>query len=87
MRKKNILSILLLFFIVPVFTFGGQAGESENPSAWKTLANAFKGKLVEFFYDMDSPDKFIPCPLLSNMVAAGFLGHKSGKGFYEYPKK
>ena len=32
-------------------------------------------------------DKFIPCPLLSNMVAAGYLGHKSGKGFYEYTHK
>ena len=31
-------------------------------------------------------DKFIPCPLLSNMVAAGYLGHKSGKGFYDYTK-
>lgn len=31
-------------------------------------------------------DKFIPCPLLSNMVAAGYLGHKSGRGFYDYSK-
>lgn len=26
--------------------------------------------------------KYAPCPLLSNMVAAGFLGNKSGEGFY-----
>jgi len=32
-------------------------------------------------------DKFLPCPLLSNMVAAGYLGHKNGKGFYDYSKK
>jgi len=32
-------------------------------------------------------DKFIPCPLLSNMVAAGYLGYKSGKGFYDYSKR
>lgn len=32
-------------------------------------------------------DKFIPCPLLSNMVAAGYLGTKSGKGFYDYSKR
>lgn len=32
-------------------------------------------------------DKFLPCPLLSNMVAAGYLGMKSGKGFYDYSKK
>ena len=29
--------------------------------------------------------KYAPCPLLSNMVAAGFLGVKSGEGFYQYP--
>jgi 3-hydroxybutyryl-CoA dehydrogenase len=28
--------------------------------------------------------KYAPCPLLSNMVAAGFLGVKSGEGFYNY---
>lgn len=32
-------------------------------------------------------DKFIPCPLLSNMVAAGYLGQKTGKGFYDYTNK
>ena len=30
---------------------------------------------------------YVPCPLLTNMVAAGQLGVKSGKGFYEYPVK
>jgi 3-hydroxybutyryl-CoA dehydrogenase len=29
---------------------------------------------------------YVPCPLLTNMVAAGQLGVKSGKGFYEYAK-
>lgn len=28
--------------------------------------------------------KFRPCPLLVNYVSAGWLGRKSGKGFYEY---
>ena len=28
--------------------------------------------------------KYAPCPLLSNMVAAGVLGVKSGEGFYKY---
>lgn len=28
--------------------------------------------------------KYSPCPLLINMVAAGHLGVKSGKGFYDY---
>jgi 3-hydroxybutyryl-CoA dehydrogenase len=28
--------------------------------------------------------KYAPCPLLVNMVTAGFLGVKSGEGFYRY---
>ncbi|TAE46711.1 MAG: 3-hydroxybutyryl-CoA dehydrogenase [Bacteroidetes bacterium] len=28
--------------------------------------------------------KYAPCPLLRNMVTAGHLGRKSGKGFYSY---
>lgn len=31
-------------------------------------------------------DKYRACPLLRRMVAAGYLGRKSGRGFYEYTK-
>ncbi len=30
--------------------------------------------------------KYRPCPLLVNYVNAGYLGKKSGRGFYEYKK-
>jgi 3-hydroxybutyryl-CoA dehydrogenase len=31
-------------------------------------------------------DKYRPCPLLKRMVAAGYLGRKSGRGFFDYAK-
>jgi len=35
----------------------------------------------------DLGDKYRPCPLLRNYVAAGWLGRKSGRGFHDYTKE
>lgn len=42
--------------------------------------------IMEVLHTQLGDDKYRPCPLLRKMVAAGHLGKKSGKGFYEYQK-
>lgn len=40
--------------------------------------------ILKVLYDGFGNQKYAPCPLLVNMVAAGHLGVKSGSGFYQY---
>jgi len=40
--------------------------------------------IMEVLYEGFSDPKYRPCPLLKKMVAAGYLGKKSGRGFYRY---
>jgi len=43
--------------------------------------------ILQVLQDGLGDPKYRPCPLLKRKVAAGHLGVKSGKGFFEYEKK
>jgi len=40
--------------------------------------------IMNILYDGFGDPKYRPCPLLVKMVSAGYLGRKTGKGFFEY---
>jgi 3-hydroxybutyryl-CoA dehydrogenase len=40
--------------------------------------------ILNVLYEGFGNQKYAPCPLLMNMVTAGYLGVKSGEGFYKY---
>ena len=41
--------------------------------------------ILEVMYNGYGDPKYRPCPLLKQYVKKGWLGKKSGRGFYEYP--
>jgi 3-hydroxybutyryl-CoA dehydrogenase len=43
--------------------------------------------ILEVMHRVLGDDKYRPCPLLKKYVDAGYLGKKSGRGFYKYDEK
>ena len=63
-----------------IFTTGACGRQNSTPAAPRPPAALG----MHFMNPVVADPKYRPCPLLRRMVAAGHLGRKSGRGFYEY---
>lgn len=75
--KEDIDTVVRLGYNIPMGPF-----ELADLIGLDTVVNA-----MEVLHEGFKDPRFEPAPLLRNMVAAGNLGRKSGRGFYEYSKR
>lgn len=62
-------------------------GMPMGPLEFQDFAGADIGYHVgNIFYEYLKEPRFAPPGLLRNMIKAGYLGRKAGKGFYDYPE-
>ena len=94
--------VLLPMINEAIYTmFEGVGGVTDIDTAMKLGTNQPMGPLeladligldtclaiMEVMHRVLGDDKYRPCPLLKKYVDAGYLGRKSGRGFYVYDEK
>jgi 3-hydroxybutyryl-CoA dehydrogenase len=93
--------ILLAWYNEAISLVAAGVKPQDIDRGWKLATNAVMGPLetadfsglhvvlqaLDSVYQATGDAKFKANPLLRNMVQAGMLGRKSGRGFYDYSKK
>ena len=61
-----------------------EADDLEQPALADLIGLDVCLHVMETLYQGFEDPKYRPCPLLKQMVDAGYLGRKTGRGFFEY---
>lgn len=69
------------FGVIGAGQMGGGIAQVASAGGLHVILNDIKTEFVE--QGLADP-KYRPCPLLRQYVEAGWLGCKTGRGFYEY---